>query len=131
MSSEAEPPSTSPAPAPSSEGAVQPPGGDTILPATHWTQQAVQDDGDGDSSIGDDAVSSTASLSESIWAYRTVHGRTFHSDKVTDSQYWTPNDEKQMQASDIIHHLLTLVHDGELFKAPLQPETLKVRYDLP
>ncbi|KAK4153508.1 Phosphomethylethanolamine N-methyltransferase [Chaetomidium leptoderma] len=92
-----------------------------ILPAEHWTEQPLDDDLD--STLGDsDAASSTASLSTSILEYRTLHGRTFHSDRVTDAQYWTPNDERQMEASDIIHHCLTLVHDGALFKAPLKDD---------
>ncbi|KAK4239582.1 Phosphomethylethanolamine N-methyltransferase [Achaetomium macrosporum] len=92
-----------------------------ILPAEHWTTRAIDDDRD--SSLGDsDTASSTASLSASILEYRTLHGRTYHSDKITDAQYWTPNDERQMEASDIIHHCLTLVHDGKLFKAPLKDD---------
>jgi hypothetical protein len=43
---------------------------------------------DADSALGADAASSTASLATSILEYRTVHGRTYHSDRVTDHQYW-------------------------------------------
>lgn len=45
-----------------------------------------QDD-DTDSTLGDDAASSTASISSSILQYRTINGRTYHSDR-GNSQYW-------------------------------------------
>jgi len=96
-----------------------------ILPADHWAQQPLEND-DGDSSYGDDAASSTASLSASIFEYRTLHGRTYHSDKNTDAQYWTPNDEHMAEAGDIIHHAITLALDGALFKAPLKDDIQRV-----
>ncbi|KAK3343513.1 S-adenosyl-L-methionine-dependent methyltransferase [Lasiosphaeria hispida] len=106
MSSEAG--GNSPQPAPAAH---------TILPAAYWVEQTLDDDAD--SSLGD-TESSTASLSASILEYRTIHGRTFHSDRATDVQYWTPNDENATDSQDIIHHMLTLVHDGQLFRAPLK-----------
>jgi hypothetical protein len=42
---------------------------------------------DGDSALGDDATSSTASLSSSILKYRSIHGRTYHSE-IGNAQYW-------------------------------------------
>lgn len=61
-----------------------------------------------------------------IHEYRTLYGRTFHSNRITDTQHWTPNDQRQMLASDISHHCLTLVHDGALFKAPLGDDLERV-----
>ncbi|GAB1320927.1 hypothetical protein MFIFM68171_11137 [Madurella fahalii] len=95
-----------------------------ILPAEHWTEQALDDDND--SSLGDDAASSTASLTSSILEYRTLHGRTYHSDRVTDADYWTPNDQRQMEAADVGHHCVTLIHDGALFRAPLKDDVERV-----
>ncbi|KAK0611258.1 S-adenosyl-L-methionine-dependent methyltransferase [Immersiella caudata] len=95
-----------------------------ILPATHWAGQEIVDDGD--SALGADAASSTASLATSILEYRTVHGRTFHSDRVTDHQYWGPNDEKQSESADLIHHTLLLVLDGKLTLAPIPRGIKKV-----
>lgn len=102
-----------------------------ILSAQHWTDQPLpgahdDHDDDNDSSLGDDAASSTASLSSSILAYRTVHGRTYHSDRVTDAQYWTPNDENHTDAADIIHHCVTLCQDGALFQAPIPDDITHV-----
>ena len=57
--------------------------------------------------------------------YRTIHGRTYHSDKGS-AEYWSPNDEQQNEAMDINHHLLTLVLDGALYRAPIGDD-VKVR----
>jgi hypothetical protein len=48
---------------------------------------APEIDNDRDSSYDSDIASSTASVSASILQYRTLHGRTFHSDK-TSAEYW-------------------------------------------
>jgi hypothetical protein len=70
-----------------------------ILPPQHWTahiEHAPQDpsvgagdddDDDGDSALGDDDADSTASLTSSILRYRTIHGRTYHSER-GNAQYW-------------------------------------------
>ncbi|KAM6510558.1 hypothetical protein FSOLCH5_011003 [Fusarium solani] len=59
-----------------------------VLPAQHWAQiaQTQDPDDDADSAIEDNA-SSTASLSSSILQYRTIHGRTYHSDR-GNAEYW-------------------------------------------
>lgn len=48
--------------------------------------------------------SSAGSIAESIFEYRTIQGRTFHSDK-HNSLYFTPNDEQQLQSVDITYVL--------------------------
>lgn len=83
-----------------------------VLPASHWAQVPVRpgplrgplsrlpltesgsqqaedesDFDDVDSAYGDDSASSTASLSASILEYRTVHGRTYHSER-GNAQSW-------------------------------------------
>jgi hypothetical protein len=40
-------------------------------------------------------------MTSSILAYRTIHGRTFHSDKFESTQYFTPNDSQQSESVDI------------------------------
>lgn len=45
------------------------------------------DSTDTDSSYDSDLASSTNSLTTSILAYRTIQGRTFHSDR-TPAEYW-------------------------------------------
>ncbi|ROW04553.1 hypothetical protein VMCG_05035 [Cytospora schulzeri] len=102
----AEPASEAPVPVPPAQPAEQP--GDPtqttgLLPPAHWTQLAEQQnlDEDNDSAFGDTA-SSTDSITSSILEYRTIHGRTYHSDNVPgNAQYWGSNDEMQSEAMDI------------------------------
>ncbi|OLN96410.1 hypothetical protein CCHL11_00663 [Colletotrichum chlorophyti] len=60
-------------------------------------------------------VPSTSSLSESIHAYRTLHGRTY-TQKV---DYWGPNDERQNEGLDVNHYWMTLFLGDKLFLAPI------------
>ncbi len=60
---------------------------------------------------------STASLAESIFDYRHIHGRTFQNSKTTE--YWGPNDERQNAGLDIAHHFLTMLIGDRLFSAPI------------
>ncbi|SCO88740.1 related to TAM domain methyltransferase [Fusarium oxysporum] len=83
-----------------------------------------QDEGE-DLTLGSDAESSTASISSSILNYRTINGRTFHSER-GNAAYWGSNDERQSDAMDIAHHIWTLAHDGELYFAPLEDNIQKV-----
>ncbi|KAI0509601.1 S-adenosyl-L-methionine-dependent methyltransferase [Xylaria bambusicola] len=105
-----------------------------VIPTTHWTQpQGDQrdDEGeedyfdDGDSALGDDAASTTASLSASILEYRTLHGRTYHSLQGT-ADHWTPNDDAHLESMDCVHHLLTLLFDNKLCLAPVPEGPKKV-----
>ena len=74
-----------------------------ILPPSHWQQQqqATEEDPNDDSasSIGS-VLSSTASLSESIFEYRNIHGRTYHGE-LGNAESWQPNDERHKEALDI------------------------------
>ncbi|GAB1312634.1 SAM-dependent methylransferase [Madurella fahalii] len=107
--------------------AEQPATDDTgILPADHWTSL---DDVDNDSAVDEDEASSTASLTSSIFRYRSIHGRTFHSER-GNAQYWASNDEQQNHAQDINHHALTLAIDDKLFLAPLDTEKIKTVLDV-
>lgn len=68
-----------------------------ILPAKTWAGVVDEEDA---KSIRSEAESSTASLTASIFEYRTLHGRTYHSDR-GGSQYWGTNDERQNESLDI------------------------------
>ncbi|KAH7166538.1 S-adenosyl-L-methionine-dependent methyltransferase [Dactylonectria macrodidyma] len=96
--------------------------GTLLRPVEHWQQLAADTaDDDADSALGSDASNSTASLTSSILAYRTIHGRTFHSDK-GDTQYWASNDAQQNESMDIAHHFLTLTVENKLYLAPLKDD---------
>lgn len=92
----------------------------SILPAHHW-QQAGPDD--------ECEIDSTASLTSSIYDYRTLHGRTFHSEQ-GETQYWATNDDRLGDVLDINHHLSTLALDDQLFLAPLEKGKVKRALDL-
>ncbi|KAJ3460167.1 hypothetical protein MRS44_011034 [Fusarium solani] len=68
------------------------------------------DTADADSAL-EDNISSTASIASSILKYRTILGRTFHSEQ-GDAHYWGANDERQNEAMDIKY----LGHVRLLFK---------------
>ncbi|KAI1416225.1 S-adenosyl-L-methionine-dependent methyltransferase [Hypoxylon sp. FL1857] len=88
---------------------------------SRWLQAQPDYDADYyevDSALGDDAGSSTASLSASILEYRTIHGRRFHSTR-GNTDYWGPNDEIQANSMDLSHHTLTLLFGDKLFQAPI------------
>ncbi|KAI5861052.1 S-adenosyl-L-methionine-dependent methyltransferase [Durotheca rogersii] len=57
--------------------------------------------------------------------YRTIQGRTYHSEK-HNSKYFTPNDEQQLQSVDITHHYLTVLCEDKLFLAPIPDDVQKV-----
>ncbi|KAJ4252882.1 hypothetical protein NW762_010788 [Fusarium torreyae] len=73
----------------------------TILPPEHWQQADVDapDNNDADSGLHE-SESSTASITSSILKYRTILGRTFHSEQ-GDAHYWGTNDDRQNEAMDI------------------------------
>ncbi|RSL70782.1 hypothetical protein CEP54_001646 [Fusarium duplospermum] len=86
--------------------------------------EADEEAGEEDPTLGSDAESSTASLSSSILNYRTINGRTYHSER-GNAAYWGANDERQSEAMDIGHHMWTLSQDGALHLAPLKDDIQK------
>ncbi|OTA99031.1 hypothetical protein M426DRAFT_325493 [Hypoxylon sp. CI-4A] len=97
-----------------------------IAVASQVGEDDLDDDtSDADSALGNDAASSTNSVTASILEYRTIKGRTYHSDK-HESKYFTPNDEQQMESQDITHHYLTVLLDDKLFLAPIRGDIEKV-----
>ncbi|EEU38760.1 uncharacterized protein NECHADRAFT_95105 [Fusarium vanettenii 77-13-4] len=77
---------------------------------------------DRDSGQDDDELAeSTTSISDSVLQYRTIHGRTYHSER-GNAQYWGSNDEQQNESMGINHHLLTLAIGDKLHLAPLKKD---------
>ncbi|KAK4658160.1 hypothetical protein QC762_204300 [Podospora pseudocomata] len=90
-------------------------------PAHIQADDEEPDETDVDSSWGEDAVSSTASISSSILDYRKENGRTYHAYR--DGKYLIPNDEQENERLDFQHHLWYLTLDGRLgFAPPAHPE---------
>ncbi|KAI1088651.1 S-adenosyl-L-methionine-dependent methyltransferase [Rostrohypoxylon terebratum] len=97
-----------------------------ILPASHWASVPhIDETDDEDSTFGDDNASSTASLTASILEYRTVHGRTYHSER-GNAQSWNPNDALHDESMDILHHVSTLMQHGKIYLAPIKDDIQKV-----
>ncbi|KAK1831956.1 S-adenosyl-L-methionine-dependent methyltransferase [Podospora conica] len=96
---------------------------DGILPGEHWAQ-APEDSGHVDSLFEESLRSSTASITSSILDYRTVEGRTYHSER-GNALYWGANDADQLDTMDITHHNFTLGLDGKLYLSPLKDENIK------
>lgn len=99
-----------------------------MLSGAHWLQQQQQQqhqaetDDELDLSLGSDAESLTTSIASSIFNYRTLHGRTYHSESVTDNEYWGPNDQKQIEALDICYHGIWLMLGEKLHQAPIKDD---------
>ncbi|RBA20697.1 hypothetical protein FPRO05_08144 [Fusarium proliferatum] len=138
-------------PVPTTDVASQDEAPTGLLPGQHWTQtEPDQDDDDNDSTLSDNA-SSTASLSSDILRYREINGRRYHSEQ-GDAQYWSvvisavmghghqvwhvefnllsriSNDNQANEALDINHHVLILMYNDKLFKAPLN-DNVQVLFD--
>ncbi|KAL0930386.1 methyltransferase domain-containing protein [Colletotrichum truncatum] len=79
---------------------------------------------DNDSSLGDDATSSTASMNSSILDYRRENGRTYH--RFRDGKYHFPNDEAENDRLDLQHHIFYLSFDGRLGLSPPNEADAKV-----
>lgn len=65
---------------------------------------------------GSDGTDSTASISSSIYRYRTENGRTYHAYK--DGKYVIPNDEREQERLDLQHHLFLLTFENKLYLSP-------------
>lgn len=53
----------------------------------------------------------------SIKNYKYENGRRYHSFR--DGEYLLPNDEREQERLDLLHHTFRLLLNGELYRAPL------------
>jgi len=67
---------------------------------------------------------STDSLTSSIRNYRYENGRRYHAYKA--GSYPLPNDEREQERMDIVHHMYLLMLDGELHLAPVGPDIQRI-----
>jgi hypothetical protein len=65
-----------------------PPMGMLSFTDQHWAEHALDDIQYLSLDSDDDPDSSTASLTSIVLAFRTLHGRTYNSDSITDTQSW-------------------------------------------
>ncbi|KAM5353358.1 hypothetical protein ACJ41O_000008 [Fusarium nematophilum] len=64
------------------------------------------------------ARDTTASVTSSVFTYRTVNGRKFQVSKTTE--YWAPLDERNQEAFDVAHQFTIMLFDDKLFCAPIK-----------
>ncbi|BDD56741.1 hypothetical protein MPDQ_002834 [Monascus purpureus] len=77
-----------------------------------------------DEAYSSELQSYATSLSSSIQNYNWEHGRRFHSYR--EGSYKFPNDEREQERMNMVHHMFKLVLGGKLFLAPIQPGPLRV-----
>lgn len=94
-----------------------PPREDTQEQTIEYDPAALREDEQDSNVDGDSVRDSTASLSSSIYEYRTINGRKYQSSKSTE--YWAPNDEKHIEAFDVAHQWLTMMQKDKLYLAPI------------
>lgn len=73
---------------------------------------------------GESRLDSTASITSSLLKYRELHGRTYQTSKTTE--YWAPNDERQLEAFDVGHQMLTMMMGDKLTIAPIAKDVKNV-----
>ncbi|KAK3946760.1 hypothetical protein QBC32DRAFT_374740 [Pseudoneurospora amorphoporcata] len=66
----------------------------------------------------------------SILHYRNVLGRTYHSDFVTDGEYWGLNNAKANELLDIMHAAIVILFDGKLNFADDHPNYNVISTDI-
>ncbi|KAK2051771.1 S-adenosyl-L-methionine-dependent methyltransferase [Colletotrichum caudatum] len=93
-----------------------------MAPAT--SSEAGSQDNESDSGL-DDGQDSTKSMTSSIYYYKDLHGRTYHSDRFASTS-WAPNDRPQRNAMEVCHDLFCEVFNGRLCYAQFPKNTQKI-----
>ncbi|KAI5805719.1 S-adenosyl-L-methionine-dependent methyltransferase [Geopyxis carbonaria] len=70
-----------------------------------------------DSQYGSGNESSTTSVTSSIFNYEYENGRRYHAFRA--GTYALPNDEKEQDRLDLMHHIYLLMLGGKLFESPI------------
>lgn len=79
---------------------------------------AMANENDADSAYGDSLFSDTTSLNSSVMNYQYENGRRYHSYKA--GKYFAPNDEREQERLDLLHHVQSMILGGELHRAPVE-----------
>ncbi|KAK1753311.1 S-adenosyl-L-methionine-dependent methyltransferase [Echria macrotheca] len=83
---------------------------------------------DGDSAIEERITAYTASLTSGVTDYPIEHGRRYHAFR--PGVYAMPNDEKEMDRLDLIHHMMIKGVGDKYFLAPIPESRLKRILDI-
>ncbi|GAO16383.1 uncharacterized protein UV8b_00258 [Ustilaginoidea virens] len=79
---------------------------------------------DNDSAYGDDISDATTSLYSSVTHYEWKHNRRYHAYQA--GAYCFPNDEREQDRLDMLHHTVTRLLGDQLFLAPIKPDGLSI-----
>jgi len=80
---------------------------------------------DGDSAYAQSThEDDTQTLASDVTKYKWEHGRRYHAYGKTD--YWGPNDERQLDAEDMVHQMHLTILEGDLFRAPIPKDPHRV-----
>ena len=69
---------------------------------------------DSDSTYGDSILTETTSLHGSVLNYQYENGRLYHS--YNAGKYFAPNDEREQERLDLLHHVISMILRGELHR---------------
>ncbi|KAL6401327.1 methyltransferase domain-containing protein [Ilyonectria robusta] len=77
-----------------------------------------------DSTYGDEVSSASTSIRSSMVRYEWKHGRRYHSYQA--GAYNFPNDDREQERLDMVHHIYYRLLEDRLFLAPIKPNGLKI-----
>ncbi|KAK3290873.1 S-adenosyl-L-methionine-dependent methyltransferase [Chaetomium fimeti] len=87
----------------------------------HVEVDTVPEGDETDSAYGDDGSSSAStSLRSSVLRYEWKHGRRYHAYQA--GKYSFPNDEREQDRLDMVHHAYFRTMEDRLFLAPVDPD---------
>lgn len=82
------------------------------------------DPDDAGSALGDELSTTSTSLKSSIVQYKWRHGRRYHAYR--EGQYNFPNDDKEQDRLDMVHHVFRRLIGDKLFLAPIDPDGKRI-----
>jgi SAM-dependent methyltransferase len=96
----------------------------TILHLANHNEGIQSNESDLDSALGSATSSYSASLASSVLNYKYENGRRYHAFR--EGEYPLPNDEREQERLDLLHHIFRLILNGALFRAPLPPHPQRI-----
>ncbi|BCS27064.1 class I SAM-dependent methyltransferase [Aspergillus puulaauensis] len=92
-----------------------------VLKSQHINMEQFPTD---DESYSTEIASYATSLTSAVTSYNWQYGRRYHSYK--EGSYKFPNDEREQDRLDMIHHIIKLVLNDRLFLAPIENGPIRV-----
>lgn len=92
------------------------------IPSAHHPGSIIMNDDD--STFGEAPSNASTSIRSSVTRYEWKHGRRYHA--YQSGTYPFPNDEREQDRLDMLHHATTRLLDDRLFLAPIQPDGMRI-----